>query len=146
MTAAQLAIEIGMPSTPSSHRIARWRGSFDDGVVRVRQAVADEQLVVLHEIDTQLILATGGYAIPPLRQLLFFHPRYMIRLLAVDPAAVIEVPLKAVISTTRTHGVEVRIPDPRPRLGGYPGLEELGAELAAACARILARLGDAAVP
>ena len=33
----------------------------------------------------------------PAGQLLFFHPRHVVRILAADPAALLEVPLKFIV-------------------------------------------------
>jgi hypothetical protein len=40
------------------------------------------------------LLSHEGYAMSPTHQLLLLHPRYVVRILAADPAALLEVPLK----------------------------------------------------
>jgi hypothetical protein len=42
---------------------------------------------VLHEINPQMLLARGGVEIGAARQILFFHPAIMARLLAADSSA-----------------------------------------------------------
>ncbi|HEV2674274.1 MAG TPA: DUF302 domain-containing protein [Aliidongia sp.] len=107
--------------------------SVADLVARLRTAIEAADLWVLHEIDPQMLLRRGGYAISPARQILFFHPRLMVRLLAADPAALLEAPLKFAVFERPDGGVEVRWIDPAAAFARYgdPGLAELGAELAA---------------
>src|SRR5262249_30740197 len=63
-------------------------------VARLRTTIKTAGFRNLGEIDPQAFLQGVGYAINPARHLLFFHPRYAARLLAADPAAFLEVPLK----------------------------------------------------
>jgi uncharacterized protein (DUF302 family) len=116
--------------------------SFDETLLRLEQAIAAEGLWLIHAIDPQALLERAGYAIPPTRQLFFFHPRYMRQLLAIDPNAVIEVPLKLVVMQLPDGRVTLRQPRVDLLLAHYPGLTALGHELAA----IGARLADAIAP
>src|SRR5436309_11327927 len=61
--------------------------SVADLVSQLRKAIEASGLWVLQEIDPQSLLHRGGYAIGAARQILFFHPRLMARVLAADPAA-----------------------------------------------------------
>ena len=94
-------------------------------MVRLKQAIAEEDLWLIYEIDPQTILRRAGHGIPPTRQLLFFHPRFMTRLLAIDPNALIEVPLKLVVMQMPDGTVTVRHPRIDVLLGRYDGLKDL---------------------
>ena len=112
--------------------------SLDTVVTALRASVEAADLWVLHEIDPQALLRRGGIEVEPARQLLFFHPRFMKRLLDADPAAVLEAPLKF---ATLTDGQQtlVRWYDPGYSFGRYhnSGLDILGVELAALCHQIV---------
>lgn len=108
---------------------------FEETLERLRAGIAAEALWVIAEVDPQMLLRRGGFAIPPVRQVLYFHPRYMARLLATNAAAVVEAPLKFVVMAS-AGGTIVRCPEPAAALGRYEGLGELGAELGALAHRI----------
>ncbi len=109
-----------------------------DVVARLRKAIEAADFWVLHEIDPQMLLRRGGYAIGAARQILFFHPRLMARLLAADPAALLEAPLKFAILELPGGTVMVRWSDPAAAFARYGSraLADLGRELAAACKEI----------
>lgn len=111
---------------------------FEATLARLKEAIAAEDLWIIHEINPQALLARGGYAMGPARQILFFHPRYVARLLAVDPGALVEAPLKIAILELPDGRVILRHPDPEAAFARYPGLEALGGELGAVVQRILA--------
>jgi uncharacterized protein (DUF302 family) len=123
-------VTYGPASIPAFQTAIRSRLGFEGTLVRLREAIAAHDLWLIHQIDPQMLLARGGYAIAPARQLLFFHPRYAARLLAIDPAAVAEIPLKLVVLQMPDGGVTVRHPDVAAQFARYPGLAALGAELA----------------
>lgn len=108
-----------------------------DAVARLRAAIEANDLWVLHEIDPQAIVRKGGYAIPGARQILCFHPRLMVRLLAADPSAILEVPLKFAL-LEEAGGVRLRWLDPLSAFDRYGNgaLAELGGELRRTCDRI----------
>ncbi|SDR12457.1 Uncharacterized conserved protein, DUF302 family [Rhizobiales bacterium GAS191] len=113
--------------------------TVEDAVARLRNAIIADDLWVLHEIDPQAVLRRAGYAIAAARQILFFHPRFMARILAADPAALLEAPLKFAILELPGGGVSLRWLDPAVAFGRYrsPALDILGQELAAICERIV---------
>ena len=101
---------------------------FEETLQRLRQAISADDLWVIHEIDPQALLRRGGFAITSLRQLLWFHPRLMARLLLTDPGAVPEAPLKFVVSA-EPAGVVVRALNPVLIFSPYAGLAILADEL-----------------
>ena len=133
------SIRYAEPSGANPHqRLAHSILSFDETLVRLKEAIQAEGLLLLHEIDTQMILGRGGYAIPSTRQILFFHPRYMVRLLEADPSAVMEAPLRLLVMEMPDGTVVLRHPDPDAALAPYAGLASLGSELSLILMRILA--------
>jgi uncharacterized protein (DUF302 family) len=114
---------------------------FTEAVWRLREAIETADFWVLQEVDTQLLLRRAGYAVGPVRQILFFHPRFMARILAADSAALLEAPLKIAILGSTRDGVQLRWNNPAPAFAryGHPDLAVLGLELAAACDEIVAK-------
>jgi uncharacterized protein (DUF302 family) len=117
---------------------------FPEVLDRLRSAIHREGLLVLHEIDPQAILAGSHYVIGEARQLLFFHPRLMARLLTADPSALLEAPLKIAVVLGEEGRISVRWQDPIDSFSRYgvPGLAVFGMELAAVCDLIVATALD----
>lgn len=111
---------------------------FEATVVRLKQAMIDVDLWLISEVNPQVLLERGGYAIPPARQLFFFHPRYLVRLLSADPAAVVEIPLKLVILQMPDGSVTIRQNQVKELLSRYRGMSELAEELAEITSRLIA--------
>ena len=124
---------------PSAAHVTLSDFPFEGTLTRLRAAIQAEDLWLIHEIDPQMIVKRGGYDIGPARQLLFFHPRYMVRLLQGNPHALVEVPLKFAILELPGGGVSVGHPKVET-LAAYPGLEVLAAELEALYFRLEACL------
>lgn len=137
-------------SSASFQRSMKFAYSLPDVVARLREAIEAADLWVLHEIDPQALLQKGGYAIGPARHILFFHPRLMARLLAADPAALIEAPMKFSVLELPDGAVTLRWNDPAAAFARYgnAALADLGQELASLSERIavatLNRFEDAA--
>ena len=128
----------GQCAVPSAH-------DFETTVSRLVKAIADADLRLIHEIDPQAQLRKGGFAIEPTHQFLFFHPRFMARILTADPRAAIETPLKFTVMTLADGSVLLRYADPLATFGPYAGLEGLGRELSEICAgRLAAAIADPA--
>jgi uncharacterized protein (DUF302 family) len=122
---------------PAFQCVAPSRFPFDETVERLKRAIEAEDLWLIHEIDPQMLLQRGGFRIQPIRQLLFFHPRYMRRLLERDPNAVIEAPLKLVIAQSPDGAVTVRYINIDTSFARYPALTDLAAELTTICQRLV---------
>lgn len=105
--------------------------SVDELIGRVKQCIEAEDLWVLHEINPQMLLERGGYAIAAVRQVLFFHPRLMVRVVGSDRAALLEAPLKFAIIGLSDKQSELRWIDPELTFARYRSsqLAELGREL-----------------
>lgn len=116
---------------------------LEELVTHLKERIVAADLWVLHEIDPQMLLRRGGYDIGPARQILFFHPRLMSRLLAAESAALLEAPLKFAVIGFPAGRTELRWLDPRGAFARYgsPALTALGDELADICEHIIAGLG-----
>jgi uncharacterized protein (DUF302 family) len=114
------------------------KAPFEEVIWRLREAIETTGFWVLQEIDSKMLLKRGGYGTVPVRQILFFHPRFMARILEADSAAVLEAPLKAAVLELPGGIVQVRWTDPAAQFARYdsPPLAALGRELAAACVDI----------
>lgn len=121
---------------------------FEEVLTRLRQAIEAAGLWVLHEIDPQKVLQCGGYEIGPARQILFFHPDLMVRLLQANPAALLEAPLKLAIMQQQDGSVAVRWNHPAATFGRYanPVLTTMGQDLASRCGQIVAAIQEGASP
>src|ERR1700760_642979 len=111
-----------------------------DVVWRLREAIEAADLWILHEIDPQLLLRRGGYEIGAARQILFFHPRYVVRMLEADPTSLPEAPLKFVLLAQPDGATALRWLDPAASFARYgnPVLTALGKELAELCEKLAA--------
>lgn len=116
-------------SAQGSSQVLPSRYGFEATLDRLKQAIAGETLWMIHEIDTQRLLAKEGHVIPPFRQLLFFHPRSMIRLITGDPGAQVDAPLRILVREDAQGEVWVQHPALSPALGPGGALGPLGQEL-----------------
>jgi uncharacterized protein (DUF302 family) len=107
-------------------------------VARLKAEIAARDLWVLAELNPQMLLAKGGYAIQPARQIFYFHPRFMARLLAANADAIVEAPLKFVVLSPESGPVTVRHPDIIAAFSGYAGMTPLAQDLASVTAEIAA--------
>lgn len=116
---------------------------LSDVVTALRETIELAELWVLNEIDPQVLLRRGGYSIGATRQIMFFHPRILARILEADPAALLEAPLKFAVLELPNRTVMVRWIDPSTPFARYGSavLTTLGIELAAT----YAALADAAI-
>lgn len=121
---------------------------FEEVLTRLRQAIEAVGLWVLHEIDPQKVLRRGGYDIGPARQILFFHPDLMVRLLQANPAALLEAPLKLAVMAQPNGTVTIRWHDPATAFGRYgnPILTEMGQDVASRCEQIVTAIQEGVRP
>jgi uncharacterized protein (DUF302 family) len=123
-------VEYASASSPPLHSVVISVLEFEATVARLKQAITEMDLWLISEVNPQILLERGGYAILPARQLFFFHPRYLVRLLGADPAAVVEIPLKLVVLQMPDGSVTVRHNHVEGLLSRYQGMSGLTAELA----------------
>ncbi len=109
-------------TVPSAH-------DFDQTVALLKQAIEGENLMVVDEINPQQMLRMVGMRTRGMRQILFFHPRFMKRIIETNRHGGIVPPLKVLVMEMPNGRVMVRYHDPVHQLEPYTGLEELAAEL-----------------
>jgi hypothetical protein len=79
-------VDMALVRNSVSHAFQRWRicpFPVEEVIGRLRSAMEAASFWNLHEIDSQALLSHEGYAISPARQLLFFHPRPVVRILTL---------------------------------------------------------------
>jgi uncharacterized protein (DUF302 family) len=118
---------------PSSH-------DFDETVALLKQAIEGENMMVVAEIDAQQMLRMVGVRRGGMRQVLFFHPRYMKQIVETNPNGGIEPPLKILVMERADGAVMVRYHAPTHLLAPYDGLEELAQELTGVVERVVAAI------
>ncbi|MFN3137248.1 MAG: DUF302 domain-containing protein [Allomuricauda sp.] len=95
----------------------------------LKQRITEQGFLLLHEIDTQAIVAKQGVRIPPLRQLLFFEPKYIAQIMANDPLAINDIPLKLVLQEVDAHTTQLSFKNPVGSLQDYGLKPEMAEEL-----------------
>jgi uncharacterized protein (DUF302 family) len=130
-------------SPPAHHRVVVSAFPFERTLAVLKGAIAAVDLWLIAEINPQALLAKADFEMPPARQLLFFHPRYMARLLSANPNGLAEAPLKFVLLAYADGKVRVHHPDPARAFAAHPGLGELGQDLATVTEKILSSITQA---
>lgn len=125
---------------PSNIQIASPH-KFERTIEILRGAIVAADMMILHEIDTQAIVRRGGIEISGVRQLLYFHPRWMKIVVETAPDAVIEAPLKFVIRETAS-GTKCNYHWPSQTFGRYAGLAATAGELDEIARQIAASLAS----
>ncbi|MEQ9569570.1 MAG: DUF302 domain-containing protein [Longimicrobiales bacterium] len=118
-------------TSPSSH-------DFDQTIALIKQAIEGENLMVLHEINPQQMLRMVGVRTDGMRQILFFHPRFMKQIVETNRNAGIVPPLKILVMERPDGTVMVRYHDPVHLFQPYDGLEGVASELNTVVQRIAA--------
>ncbi|USD25101.1 DUF302 domain-containing protein [Flagellimonas marinaquae] len=95
----------------------------------LKQRITEQGFLLLHEIDTQAIVAKHGVSIAPLRQLLFFHPKYIAEIMANDPLAINDIPLKLVLHQLDETTTQLSFKNPVHSLQDYGLKPEMAVEL-----------------
>lgn len=95
----------------------------------LKKRIEEHGFLLLHEIDTQAIVAKQGVSIPPLKQLLFFHPNYIAEIMANDPLAINDIPLKLVLHQLDDTTTQLSFKNPVDSLQDYGVKPEMAEEL-----------------
>ncbi|MBO0329879.1 DUF302 domain-containing protein [[Muricauda] lutisoli] len=85
----------------------------------LKKRIVEHGFLLLHEIDTQAIVAKHGVRIPPLTQLLFFEPKYIAQIMANDPLAINDIPLKLVLHQLDETTTQLSFKNPVGSLQDY---------------------------
>lgn len=133
-------VRYGAMSKPPGIIIRQSGADIETTVSTLKAAIEDAKMVLICEIDPRQIMRRDRRAISPLRQLLFFHPRYMHRLLEADPSAVLLAPLKVIAIEQDDRTVQVLSTAPRVLFANHPLLVKLATDLDAVIETILGRV------
>jgi len=125
-----------MQPAPKFHTMVASQYGFDDTVAMLKGAMESENLMVINEIDPQKMLRMVGVKTKGIKQVFFFHPRFMKRLRDANMHATIEPPLKVAVMET-PKGTLVKYIKPSYLLGRYEGVEAIGNELDAVVAKVV---------
>ncbi len=82
---------------------------FDQTLALLRQAIEVENLMVVDEINPQQMLRMVGVRVSGMRQIVFFHPRYMKQILETNRNGGIEPPLKVLVMEQPDGGRRIGI-------------------------------------
>ncbi len=136
-----ISVQLGEPGTTAKafHYGRVSSRPFEDVVAALRAEIDGRGLKLLNEIDPQRVLAGLGRSIDGSRLLFFFHPNLVVRVMQTDWTAMVEAPLKLVVTELPDRTVSVLMADPAVAFGRYgnPELAEFGKELAATCQNIV---------
>jgi uncharacterized protein (DUF302 family) len=124
------------PPAPEFHTMVPSQYGFDDTVAMLKGAMESENLMVINEIDPQQMLRMVGVKTKGIKQVFFFHPRFMKRLRDANMHATIEPPLKVAVMET-PKGTVVKYIKPSYLLSRYEGVEDIGRELDAVVAKVV---------
>jgi uncharacterized protein (DUF302 family) len=117
---------------------------YGEIVESMELSIAANGLWVLGKVDAQAFVRRAGYVIPGTVQVLAFHPRYMVRLLEADQAALLAAPLKFAVVEKADGAVAVSWSNQVSAFGHYDSaaLRELGEELASLCVIVVEQALD----
>ena len=118
-------------TVPSSH-------DFNRTVALLKQAIEGENLMVVNEVNPQQMLRMVGVRTDGMRQIFFFHPRFMKQIIETNRNGGIEPPLKILVMERPDGGAMVRYHDPAHLFEPYDGLGEVAAELKGIVERVIA--------
>ncbi len=116
-------------TTPSAY-------DFDDTVELIKGGIEEENLMVIHEIDAQRMLRMVEVKSGGMKQILFFHPRYMKQIIEANRNGAIVPPMKIAVMEVKGK-VMVRYPKPTYLFETYDGLGDVAADLEAVTERIV---------
>lgn len=118
-----------MMKAPEYHVITKSIYDFSDTVELLKASIEAQNLMVINEVDPQKMLRLVGVKTAGMRQIFFFHPRYMKRIFETNKQASIEPPLKIVVMEMPNGKVMVRYIKPSYKFDPYNGLNDLATEL-----------------
>ena len=118
-----------MMKAPEFHVVTESIYDFSDTVELLRTSIEKQNVMVINEVDLQKMLRLIGVKTKGMRQIFFFHPRYMKRIYETNKQASIEPPLKFMVMEMPNGKVMVRYVRPSYKLSPFMGLNELATEL-----------------
>jgi uncharacterized protein (DUF302 family) len=102
---------------PSSVLTLQSKYDFQTTVSRLKAALSSHGITLFADIDQSSAATTGGLSLRPTRLFLFGNPKAGTPVMAANPHAALELPLKAVVWEDAEHGVHVDYQDVTTTLG-----------------------------
>ncbi|MFY0654385.1 MAG: DUF302 domain-containing protein [Cyclobacteriaceae bacterium] len=121
-------------------KMAMSKYSYNETVDILKGAIEEQNLMVIHEIDAQKMLRMAGKQVKGMKQIFYFHPKYMKMVMEANQAATIQIPLKLIVMEKPDGKVVVRYFKPSTILNKYKGEEAIAAELDGLVEKILAEV------
>lgn len=118
-------------------QMAMSKYSFSETVDMLKGAIEQQNLMVIHEIDGQKMLKMAGKEVGGMKQLFFFHPMYMKKVVEANEMAGIVIPLKIIVME-KGDKIMVRYFMPSIVLKPYKGTEAIAKDLDAKVTKIIA--------
>jgi len=103
--------------------------SFEETVSTLKGAIEGENLMVIKVVDAQKMLRMAGKKVKGMKQIFYFHPKYMKKVMEANKMAVIQIPLKIIVMEKPDGKVVIRYFKPSTLLNQYKGEENISAEL-----------------
>lgn len=116
-----------MPADGSN--IAMSKYSFDETVDILKGAIEEQNFMVIHVIDGQKMLRMAGKDVGGMKQIFYFHPKYMKKVMEANNEAAIQIPLKFIVMEKPDGKVILRYFMASKLLEGYKGEEAIAKEL-----------------
>lgn len=112
-------------SAPSPEYVAKLesRYAFDATVIRVTDALTSRGMIIFADIDQAKFAAKAGAKLRPTRLILFGSPKAGTPIMAANPYAALELPLKVVIWQDNRGIINVDFLDPTALLGERYGID-----------------------
>jgi len=102
--------------------------NFNDALGKIEEAISKNNLIIMDDINGQAMIKMAGKKIPPMHQIIFFHPKYMREVYESNPMAGIVVPLKIIIME-RNNKTIIRYFKPSTLFKPYKGTKKVAEEL-----------------
>lgn len=115
------------PKDGSEMKMSKY--SYSETLDLLKGAIEEQNLMVIADIDGQKMMRMAGKQTKGMRQIFYFHPKYMRRVIEANPAASIQIPLKLLVMEKPDNTVVVRFLKPSTVLNQYAGEEEIAKEL-----------------
>jgi len=128
------------PSDGSKVSMSKY--SYSETVDLLKGAIEEQNLMVISDIDAQKMLRMAGKEVKGMRQIFYFHPKYMRQVMEANPAATIQIPLKFIVMERPDNKVVVRYFMPSTILNQYQGEEEIAKELDGLVDKIIAEISN----
>lgn len=112
-------------SAPSPEYVAKLesRYGFDATMIRVTEALTSRGMIIFADIDQAKFAAKAGAGLRPTRLILFGSPKVGTPIMAANPYAALELPLKVLIWQDNRGVINVDFLDPTALLGERYGID-----------------------